>query len=68
MPQLDTSTWFTTIVAMLLALYLVTQLKLLNTNFYQPHTQKNPNKQTPNNHWQLKWTKIYLPHSQLQRS
>nr|YP_009024883.1 ATP synthase F0 subunit 8 [Allochrocebus lhoesti]AHN49871.1 ATP synthase F0 subunit 8 [Allochrocebus lhoesti] len=68
MPQLDTSTWFTTIMAMLPALYLITQLKLLNTNFYQPPPQKNPNKQAPNNHWQLKWTKIYLPHSQLQQS
>nr|YP_001427413.1 ATP synthase F0 subunit 8 [Chlorocebus tantalus]ABQ45918.1 ATP synthase F0 subunit 8 [Chlorocebus tantalus] len=66
MPQLDTSTWFTTITTTLLTLYLITQLKLLNMHYYQPPQQKNPHKQTPNNHWQLKWTKICLPYSQPQ--
>nr|AHN49846.1 ATP synthase F0 subunit 8 [Erythrocebus patas] len=66
MPQLDTSTWFTTIMTTLFTLYTMMQLKLLNTNYYQTPLQKNSNKQTPNNPWQLKWTKIYLPHSRPQ--
>nr|YP_008378973.1 ATP synthase subunit 8 [Erythrocebus patas]AGM47467.1 ATP synthase subunit 8 [Erythrocebus patas] len=66
MPQLDTSTWFTTIMTTLFTLYIMMQLKLLNTNYYQTPLQKNSNKQTLNNPWQLKWTKIYLPHSRPQ--
>nr|AFA46365.1 ATP synthase F0 subunit 8 [Erythrocebus patas] len=66
MPQLDTSTWFTTIMTTLFTLYIMMQLKLLNTNHYQIPLQKNFNKQTLNNPWQLKWTKIYSPHSQPQ--
>nr|AOR40664.1 ATP synthase F0 subunit 8 [Chlorocebus pygerythrus] len=66
MPQLDTSTWFIIITTTLPTLYLITQLKLLNMYYHQPPRQKNFYKQTPNNHWQLKWTKIYLPYSQLQ--
>nr|YP_009024922.1 ATP synthase F0 subunit 8 [Allenopithecus nigroviridis]AHN49929.1 ATP synthase F0 subunit 8 [Allenopithecus nigroviridis] len=67
MPQLDTSTWFITIMTMLPTLYLIMQLKLLNTNYYQRPLQKSPNKQTSNNYWQLKWTKIYLPRLQLRQ-
>nr|YP_008378934.1 ATP synthase subunit 8 [Cercopithecus albogularis]AGM47428.1 ATP synthase subunit 8 [Cercopithecus albogularis] len=67
MPQLDTSTWFITITTMLPTLYLIMQLKLLNTSYYKPPSQKNSNKQTPNNHWQLKWTKIYLLYSRPQQ-
>nr|YP_008378921.1 ATP synthase subunit 8 [Cercocebus chrysogaster]AGM47415.1 ATP synthase subunit 8 [Cercocebus chrysogaster] len=66
MPQLDTSTWFTTITTMLPTLYLIMQLKLLNMNYHRPPFTKNPNPQTHNNYQQSKWTKIYLPHSQLQ--
>nr|YP_009185666.1 ATP synthase F0 subunit 8 [Cercocebus atys]ALO63999.1 ATP synthase F0 subunit 8 [Cercocebus atys] len=66
MPQLDTSTWFITITAMLPTLYLIMQLKLLNMNYYRPPLTKKPNPQIHNNHQQSKWTKIYLPHSQLQ--
>nr|AGM47701.1 ATP synthase subunit 8 [Theropithecus gelada] len=68
MPQLDTSTWFITIMSMLPTLYLITQLKLLSTNYYQPPLTKNPNLQAHNMYWQPKWTKIYLPHSQPQQS
>nr|QRZ02813.1 ATP synthase F0 subunit 8 [Papio cynocephalus] len=68
MPQLDTSTWFTVIMAMLPALYLITQLKLLSMNHYQPPFTKNPNLQAHNTCWQPKWTKTYLPHSQPQQS
>nr|YP_010130617.1 ATP synthase F0 subunit 8 [Cercopithecus neglectus]QPZ51724.1 ATP synthase F0 subunit 8 [Cercopithecus neglectus] len=67
MPQLDTSTWFITIMTTLPALYLITQLKLLNMSYHQSPLQKNSNKQTPNNYWQPKWTKICLPYSQPQQ-
>ncbi|YP_004425128.1 ATP synthase F0 subunit 8 (mitochondrion) [Rhinopithecus bieti] len=63
MPQLNTSTWFITIMTMLPALYLIMQLKLLNTNYHFSPLQKEvSNTQVFNNSWQLKWTKIYLPH------
>nr|AXY95284.1 ATP synthase F0 subunit 8 [Trachypithecus hatinhensis] len=62
MPQLNTSTWFITIMTMLPALYLIMQLKLLNMNYYLNPSQKIPNMQTFNSPWQLKWTKIYLLH------
>nr|AHN49903.1 ATP synthase F0 subunit 8 [Lophocebus aterrimus] len=68
MPQLDTSTWLTVIMTMLPTLYLITQLKLLSTNYHQPPSQKNPNLQIHNIHWQPKWTKIYSPHSQPRQS
>nr|AJO69333.1 ATP synthase F0 subunit 8 [Macaca fascicularis] len=68
MPQSDTSTWFTTIMTMLPTLYLITQLKLLNTNHYQPPLTKNSNLQPHSIHWQPKWTKTCLPLSQPQQS
>nr|ARH02668.1 ATP synthase F0 subunit 8 [Presbytis comata comata] len=68
MPQLNTSTWLITIISMLPTLYLIMQLKLLNTNYHLPLSQKNSNMRAFNNPWKLKWTKIYLPHSQLQHS
>nr|AJD83449.1 ATP synthase F0 subunit 8 [Cercocebus atys atys] len=42
MPQLNTSTWFITIMTMLPTLYLIMQLKLLNMNYYRPPLTKNP--------------------------
>nr|ARH02694.1 ATP synthase F0 subunit 8 [Presbytis melalophos] len=68
MPQLNTSTWLITIITMLPTLYLIMQLKLLNTNYHLPLSQKISNMRVFYNPWQLKWTKIYLPHSQLQHS
>nr|YP_009159482.1 ATP synthase F0 subunit 8 [Macaca leonina]AKQ19863.1 ATP synthase F0 subunit 8 [Macaca leonina] len=67
MPQLDTSTWFTTIMTMLLTLYLIMQLKLLNMNPRQLPLTKNPDLQTYSIRWQPKWTKTCLPHSQPQQ-
>nr|QRZ02696.1 ATP synthase F0 subunit 8 [Papio cynocephalus] len=64
MPQLDTSTWFTTIMTVLPTLYLITQLKLLSMNYYQPPLTKTPNLQAHNTYRQPKWTKTYSPHSQ----
>nr|QHD19578.1 ATP synthase F0 subunit 8 [Semnopithecus hypoleucos] len=61
MPQLNTSTWFITIITMLPTLYLIMQLKLLKTTYYLSPSQKASDMQLFNNPWQLKWTKIYLP-------
>ncbi|YP_659477.1 ATP synthase F0 subunit 8 (mitochondrion) [Rhinopithecus roxellana] len=64
MPQLNTSTWFITIMAMLPTLYLIMQLKLLSTNYhFSPPQKEIYSMQAFNSPWQLKWTKIYLPHS-----
>nr|YP_009049200.1 ATP synthase F0 subunit 8 [Suncus murinus]AIE44436.1 ATP synthase F0 subunit 8 [Suncus murinus] len=61
MPQLDTSTWFTTIISMLITLFIVFQLKI--SNFLYPNTPeikslKTLKQSTP---WEIKWTKIYSP-------
>nr|YP_010037135.1 ATP synthase F0 subunit 8 [Bdeogale nigripes]QQW47794.1 ATP synthase F0 subunit 8 [Bdeogale nigripes] len=61
MPQLDTSTWFITIVSMILTLFTVFQLKL-SKHLYPSNPEPKsltPLKQlTP---WEKKWTKIYSP-------
>nr|YP_007625839.1 ATP synthase F0 subunit 8 [Capra caucasica]AEP20991.1 ATP synthase F0 subunit 8 [Capra caucasica] len=60
MPQLDTSTWLTTILSMFLALFIIFQLKISKHDFYH-----NPELTTKvlkhNTPWETKWTKIYLP-------
>lgn len=61
MPQLDTSTWFTTIISILITLFTVFQLKI--SNFLYPNTPeikslKTLKQSTP---WEIKWTKIYSP-------
>nr|YP_007625085.1 ATP synthase F0 subunit 8 [Capra pyrenaica]ACI24475.1 ATPase subunit 8 [Capra pyrenaica] len=60
MPQLDTSTWLTTILSMFLALFIIFQLKISKYNFYHnpEMTTKVLKQNTP---WETKWTKIYLP-------
>nr|YP_010708885.1 ATP synthase F0 subunit 8 [Neofelis diardi]WCR51117.1 ATP synthase F0 subunit 8 [Neofelis diardi] len=61
MPQLDTSTWFTTIVSMIMTLFIVFQLKiskhlyLSNPELKPMATLKQPSP------WEKKWTKIYSP-------
>nr|YP_009184404.1 ATP synthase F0 subunit 8 [Dasypus sabanicola]YP_009184430.1 ATP synthase F0 subunit 8 [Dasypus yepesi]ALO62483.1 ATP synthase F0 subunit 8 [Dasypus sabanicola]ALO62509.1 ATP synthase F0 subunit 8 [Dasypus yepesi] len=63
MPQLDTSTWFITIVSMLLSLFILMQLKFIKfSSFSTPYstTMEKTKHLTP---WETKWTKIYLPHS-----
>nr|YP_009687831.1 ATP synthase F0 subunit 8 [Miniopterus fuliginosus]QDX17066.1 ATP synthase F0 subunit 8 [Miniopterus fuliginosus] len=63
MPQLDTSTWFITIVSMILTLFIMMQLKISKHLYYinpEPKTTKSMKSTTP---WENKWTKIYLPHS-----
>nr|AIG22984.1 ATP synthase F0 subunit 8 [Cercartetus concinnus] len=64
MPQLDTSTWFMTIVLMIVSLFCVYQLKMTNQTLISTMTQdeKQSYSMTPLP-WEKKWTKIYLPHS-----
>nr|NP_008605.1 ATP synthase F0 subunit 8 [Erinaceus europaeus]QEI26334.1 ATP synthase F0 subunit 8 [Erinaceus europaeus] len=61
MPQLDTSSWFTMILAMFLTLFIIMQLKI---NSYKTYNMMETKKQTLNHSlkpWEHKWTKIYLP-------
>nr|YP_001096032.1 ATP synthase F0 subunit 8 [Procyon lotor]AAU00520.1 ATP synthase F0 subunit 8 [Procyon lotor]QLM01102.1 ATP synthase F0 subunit 8 [Procyon lotor]UPH84136.1 ATP synthase F0 subunit 8 [Procyon lotor]CAM98602.1 ATPase subunit 8 [Procyon lotor]BAF49007.1 ATP synthase F0 subunit 8 [Procyon lotor] len=61
MPQLDTSTWFITILSMILTLFFVFQLKVSKhyfTNDPKPKSTLMPKTSTP---WEKKWTKIYSP-------
>nr|AIG22997.1 ATP synthase F0 subunit 8 [Dactylopsila palpator] len=64
MPQLDTSTWFLTIILMLISLFCIYQLKMLNQTMISIPSKNekipHPKTQLP---WEKKWTKIYLPHS-----
>nr|YP_010131873.1 ATP synthase F0 subunit 8 [Herpestes ichneumon]QPG85943.1 ATP synthase F0 subunit 8 [Herpestes ichneumon]UFJ44075.1 ATP synthase F0 subunit 8 [Herpestes ichneumon] len=61
MPQLDTSTWFITIVSMIMTLFIVFQLKLskhLYPSNPEPKSSTQSKQPTP---WEKKWTKIYSP-------
>nr|YP_009750073.1 ATP synthase F0 subunit 8 [Crocidura tanakae]QIJ46432.1 ATP synthase F0 subunit 8 [Crocidura tanakae]UEQ12405.1 ATP synthase F0 subunit 8 [Crocidura tanakae] len=61
MPQLDTSTWFITIISMLLTLFILFQLKIskfMYPNMPEPKLLKTLKQKTP---WDSKWTKIYSP-------
>nr|APC60888.1 ATP synthase F0 subunit 8 [Santamartamys rufodorsalis] len=61
MPQLDTSTWSTTILSMMFTLFIIFQLKILMHQFptnYQSTQVKQTKQKTP---WEKKWTKTYLP-------
>nr|YP_003097140.1 ATP synthase F0 subunit 8 [Tscherskia triton]ABS28781.1 ATP synthase F0 subunit 8 [Tscherskia triton] len=61
MPQLDTSTWFTTILASFITLFILTQLKISLHNFPNNPSNKHLKLLNSLNPWELKWTKIYLP-------
>nr|UVG41251.1 ATP synthase F0 subunit 8 [Desmodus rotundus] len=61
MPQLNTSTWSTTIFSTVLALFIIMQLKI---STYQYHTEPEPKSTkmaTPQAPWETKWTKTYSP-------
>nr|QXF60314.1 ATP synthase F0 subunit 8 [Taphozous melanopogon] len=61
MPQLDTSTWFITILSMILTLFIIMQLKISNHYFHNtPDTPLTKMTKYPNP-WDMKWTKIYSP-------
>nr|YP_009466930.1 ATP synthase F0 subunit 8 [Macrotus californicus]AOS49729.1 ATP synthase F0 subunit 8 [Macrotus californicus] len=67
MPQLDTSTWFITILSTILTLFMIIQLKISSYHYYlipEPKTTKMNKPSTP---WELKWTKIFSPLSLPQR-
>nr|YP_009158144.1 ATP synthase F0 subunit 8 [Dipus sagitta]AKN58256.1 ATP synthase F0 subunit 8 [Dipus sagitta] len=61
MPQLDTSTWFITILSMFLSLFVLFQTKLSSFIYYSLPTPKLLSSKKLENPWNSKWTKIYLP-------
>nr|YP_009348126.1 ATP synthase F0 subunit 8 [Petaurista yunanensis]APW83544.1 ATP synthase F0 subunit 8 [Petaurista yunanensis] len=61
MPQLDTSTWFITIISMFLALFILFQSKISNHSYPYSPSSKNTNLAMQNTPWEEKWTKIYSP-------
>nr|YP_009647947.1 ATP synthase F0 subunit 8 [Gerbilliscus leucogaster]QBZ37951.1 ATP synthase F0 subunit 8 [Gerbilliscus leucogaster] len=61
MPQLDTSTWFTTMLASIITLFIIFQLKLSLQVFPNPITTKTTKPLKIKNLWEPKWTKTYLP-------
>nr|QAA11111.1 ATP synthase F0 subunit 8 [Cricetus cricetus] len=61
MPQLDTSTWFTTVLASTVTLFTLIQLKLSLHNFPSNPSSKQVTYPKLINPWETKWTKIYLP-------
>nr|QLD22077.1 ATP synthase F0 subunit 8 [Guerlinguetus aestuans] len=61
MPQLNTSTWFITIISMILALFILFQSKITSHTFYSSPSHKDMKPITSNTPWEKKWTKIYLP-------
>nr|WIF29554.1 ATP synthase F0 subunit 8 [Hylomys suillus microtinus]WRI60449.1 ATP synthase F0 subunit 8 [Hylomys peguensis]WRI60566.1 ATP synthase F0 subunit 8 [Hylomys peguensis] len=63
MPQLDTSSWFWTIIFTLITLFIIFQLKLSNYNFFSYPEVKKTKVLNYNNPWEMKWTKICSPHS-----
>nr|ARM18714.1 ATP synthase F0 subunit 8 [Leopoldamys sabanus] len=61
MPQLDTSTWFITIVSSMATLFILFQLKISSQIFPAAPSPKVMPTQKTKNPWESKWTKIYLP-------
>nr|YP_010248495.1 ATP synthase F0 subunit 8 [Micromys erythrotis]QTK22259.1 ATP synthase F0 subunit 8 [Micromys erythrotis] len=61
MPQLDTSTWFITIVSSMITLFILFQLKISSQTFPTPPSPKTLITQKIKNPWETKWTKIYSP-------
>ncbi|AAN85126.1 ATP synthase F0 subunit 8 (mitochondrion) [Mus musculus] len=63
MPQLDTSTWFITIISSMITLFILFQLKVSSQTFPLAPSPKSLTTMKVKTPWELKWTKIYLPHS-----
>nr|QHB77029.1 ATP synthase F0 subunit 8 [Hylomyscus heinrichorum]QHB77042.1 ATP synthase F0 subunit 8 [Hylomyscus heinrichorum]QHB77055.1 ATP synthase F0 subunit 8 [Hylomyscus heinrichorum]QHB77068.1 ATP synthase F0 subunit 8 [Hylomyscus heinrichorum] len=61
MPQLDTSTWFITIISSLITLFILFQLKISSQLFPLPLMLKTTTTLKTKNPWESKWTKIYSP-------
>nr|QIP89365.1 ATP synthase F0 subunit 8 [Crocuta crocuta] len=61
MPQLDTSTWFITIMSMIITLFIMFQLKISkHTHPWDPEPKPPMTLKQPSP-WEKKWTKIYSP-------
>nr|AGB56427.1 ATP synthase F0 subunit 8 [Physeter catodon]AGB56440.1 ATP synthase F0 subunit 8 [Physeter catodon]AGB56453.1 ATP synthase F0 subunit 8 [Physeter catodon]AGB56466.1 ATP synthase F0 subunit 8 [Physeter catodon]AGB56479.1 ATP synthase F0 subunit 8 [Physeter catodon] len=61
MPQLDTSTWFLTILSVMLTLFTLLQPKI-SMHLYTPNPKPMSTKtQKQHSPWNTAWTKIYLP-------
>nr|YP_009577686.1 ATP synthase F0 subunit 8 [Elephantulus edwardii]QBG64589.1 ATP synthase F0 subunit 8 [Elephantulus edwardii] len=65
MPQLDTSPWFIIIMSMLITLFILFQTTLTKFNYPYDPSPKTSKTTTTQNSWEMKWTKIYLPHLSL---
>uniref|UniRef100_UPI0030E37F5B ATP synthase F0 subunit 8 n=1 Tax=Reithrodontomys fulvescens TaxID=56213 RepID=UPI0030E37F5B len=63
MPQLDTSTWFTIMLSSTITLFMLMQLKMSSQDFHLTPTNKTMHVTSTKTPWNLKWTKIYSPHS-----
>nr|YP_010029215.1 ATP synthase F0 subunit 8 [Golunda ellioti]QOU10218.1 ATP synthase F0 subunit 8 [Golunda ellioti] len=61
MPQLDTSTWFITIISSMITLFILFQLKVSTQTYPATPSLKIMTVQKTKNPWDSKWTKIYLP-------
>ncbi|YP_009468931.1 ATP synthase F0 subunit 8 (mitochondrion) [Peromyscus leucopus] len=61
MPQLDTSTWFITILSTIITLFVLMQLKISTINFPLSPSIKSTELVKTDNPWETKWTKIYSP-------
>nr|YP_009131684.1 ATP synthase F0 subunit 8 [Tamiops swinhoei]AJY78631.1 ATP synthase F0 subunit 8 [Tamiops swinhoei] len=61
MPQLDTSTWFITIISMFFALFILFQTKISNHLYPSNPSSKDMMLTQHKTPWENKWTKIYLP-------
>nr|UFR83265.1 ATP synthase F0 subunit 8 [Myopus schisticolor] len=61
MPQLDTSTWFSTVLATTITLFILMQLKISLHHFPQSPSVKSVQPMKTDNPWESKWTKIYSP-------
>nr|YP_009413178.1 ATP synthase F0 subunit 8 [Peromyscus polionotus]ASN66853.1 ATP synthase F0 subunit 8 [Peromyscus polionotus]UZH93642.1 ATP synthase F0 subunit 8 [Peromyscus polionotus] len=61
MPQLDTSTWFITILSTIITLFVLMQLKISTINFPLSPSIKSTELVKTDNPWESKWTKIYSP-------
>nr|YP_001661437.1 ATP synthase F0 subunit 8 [Eremitalpa granti]CAP17685.1 ATPase subunit 8 [Eremitalpa granti] len=65
MPQLDTNTWFITIISAMITLFILFQMNFLKLIFSPEPEPKSLKSLKHKNPWETKWTKIYLPHSSL---
>ncbi|YP_008578418.1 ATP synthase F0 subunit 8 (mitochondrion) [Desmodus rotundus] len=61
MPQLDTSTWSTTVFSTVLALFTIMQLKISTYLYHTEPEPKSAKMATPQTPWETKWTKTYSP-------